>query len=118
MAHTLLEMAQVGKFSNYKVYIYGGEGPIPHLHFFTVDNKISGCIRLDKPEYFVHGNHSDKLNHSDKKKFVEWISSNETPFKKFSADLTVYRYIVITWNENNENYRIDEDIEMPDYTQL
>lgn len=115
--HTLLEMAQIGSFSGYKVCIYGGEGPIPHLHFKDSERKISGCIRLDRPEYFIHNNHRSKLNSKEKTKFIQWINSNETPFKKFAENLTVYQYAVILWNENNENYKMEE-IPIPDYSQL
>ena len=53
--HSLLEMAYVGTFDNYHIYVYANEGNIPHFHFRTTDKK-EGCIRIDKPEYFNHGN--------------------------------------------------------------
>ena len=117
-SHTLLEMAQIGKFADYKVSIYGSEGKIPHLHFYTKDKKISGCIRLDISDYFEHGYHKAKLNSKEKKLFVEWINSTETPFKKFVDKLTVWEYACILWNENNSDYPILDTIKMPDYSKL
>lgn len=116
--HSLFEMAQVGKFSSYTVSVYGGEGNIPHFHFYTKDRSTSGCIRIDKAEYFVHGKCKDKLSAQDKRKFIEWITSTETPFKKYTDKLTVWEYIKILWNENNEVYKISDDIPMPDYSLL
>lgn len=116
--HSLLKMAQVGKFSSYTVSVYGGEGNIPHFHFYTKDRSISGCIRIDKAEYFVHGKCKDKLSAQDKKKFVEWIKSTETPFKKYTNELTVWEYIRILWDENNEDCRISDDTLMLDYSLL
>ena len=107
--HKLLEMANIGSFSGYKVSIYGAEGNIPHLHFYTEGKKknIYGCIRLDMPEYFKHGKHKDDLSSKERKAFVTWINSKETPFKRFTDALTVWEYICILWNENNPKYKFD-----------
>ena len=119
--HTLLEIAHVGSFCGYKVSIYGGEGNIPHLHFYTENKKknIYGCIRLDCSEYFDHGKHNARLNSKEKKIFTEWIKSKETPFKKFTDILTVWEYVCILWNENNPNYKFNYDqYTMPNYAEL
>jgi hypothetical protein len=116
--HTLLEMAQVGTFAGYTCSVYGKEGSLPYFHFYTKDKKISGCIRLDAPDYFVHGKHKAKLNSKEKKQLIEWLQSKETPFKKFTDVLTVWEYICILWNENNLDAPMDLNIKMPDYSQL
>ena len=51
------EMARVGNIcDNIQIWIRSNDGGnVPHVHFFTKDLKINGCIKLDKPEYFDHG---------------------------------------------------------------
>lgn len=64
---SLLEMIEIGRFEDWRICVYGKEGPIPHFHFYPpgYSEREGGCIRLDKPEYFNHGTHNYKL---DKKK--------------------------------------------------
>lgn len=115
--HTsLLEMAEVGRFSSYRVSIYGGEGPIPHFHFYNKDPNRGGCIRLDKPEYFVHGNHNEKLSSKERKNMIEWLQSPHKSFGKYG--LTNWHVICIYWDDNNQDYLFDKDAEMPDYILL
>ena len=119
--HQLLEMAYIGTFSGYKVSIFGNEGNIPHLHFYTENKKRNtyGCIRLDKADYFKHGKHKDELNSKERKVFIEWIKSKETPFKRFTDVLIVWEYVCILWNENNPKYMFDyEKVGMPNYDNL
>ena len=112
----LLEMAEVGRFDIYKISIYGGEWPIPHFHFYIDDPNEGGCIRLDKPEYFIHGNHTEKLNSKGRKNLIEWIKSPHKSFGKYG--LTNWQIICIYWDDNNPNYLFNKDAEMPDYTLL
>lgn len=116
--HTLLEMAQVGTFARYTCSVYGKEGSVPHFHFYTRDKKISGCIRLDAPDYFVHGKHKAKLNSKEKKQLIEWLNSFHEGYKKLGVKLTIYSYICILWNDNNQNHLFDTPENMPDYSQL
>lgn len=116
-SHTLLEMANVGKFDIYTCSFYGEEGPVPHFHFYNVSKNIFGCIRLDKPNYFIHGKHKAKLNSKGKKQLIEWLNSKETPFKKFMDKLTVWEYICILWNENNPDNIYNND-KIPNYENL
>lgn len=112
----LLEMAEVGRFDIYKISIYGGEGPIPHFHFYIDDPNKGGCIRLDKPEYFIHGNHTEKLNSKGRKNLIEWIKAPHKSFGKYG--LTNWQVICIYWDDNNPNYLFNKDAEIPDYTLL
>lgn len=116
--HTLLEMAQVGKFADYTCSVYGKEGSVPHFHFYTKDKKISGCIRLDAPDYFVHGKHKSKLSSKERKQLMEWLNSFHEGYKKLGVELTIYSYICILWNDNNQEYLFEAPENMPDYTQL
>lgn len=109
----LTEMARVGKFDNYLVSIYSGEGLIPHFHFYTVDGTKKGCIRLDKAQYFTHGDNTAILNSKEKKNLVEWLKS-----KHKALPITIWEYMVVLWDDNNEDYLMDENIKMPNYENL
>lgn len=111
--HTLLEMARVGKFGECEVAIYGGEGFIPHFHFFDRESNRQGCIRLDKAKYFSHGRKNDRLNSSERKDLVAWLRS---PMRR--VGMSVYEYMLFLWNENNPDFEIDEQMEMPNYLEL
>lgn len=113
---TLVEMAEVGRFDEYKITIYGSEGPIPHFHFETLTEEIKGCIRLDKPEYFSHGPYQDKLNSKDRRRMIEWLKSPHKHFGK--VGYTNWQVICIYWDDNNHDNMFDENTPMPDYEEL
>lgn len=109
----LLEMARVGSVAGYEVSIYGGEGNIPHFHFYTKDREKEGCIRIDRAEYFTHGNKNTKLNSKERKLLVTWLCSNHNVLP-----ITIWEYICILWDDNNPDYVLTDDIKMPDYNTL
>lgn len=117
--HTLEEMARVGSFDDCEVCVFGGEGNIPHFHILNTKTREKCCVRIDCAEYF---NHSDKyklrLNSHDKKDLNNWLDSESNLFKRIGVSISVYRNIVLLWNQNNPQYEIDDDIEKPDYTKL
>lgn len=112
----LLEMAEVGSFLKYRICVYGKEGSYPHFHFYKDDPKTGGCIRLDVPEYSVHGSYTEKLNSKDRKKLVKWLMQPHKSFGKYG--LTNWRIICIYWDDNNPNYLFNKEASMPDYTKL
>lgn len=114
--HLLLEMAEVGRFNQFKITVYGSEGPIPHFHFESLDGKIDGCIRLDKPEYFSHDTHTFKLKRSDRDRLIEWLKQPHKSFGTFG--LSNWQVICIYWDDNNIDYPFNTEAEMPDYTLL
>lgn len=113
MSEILLEFARVGKVDGYNVSIYSKEGPIPHFHFYDDEMKKKGCIRLDKAEYFVHGDNNHKLNSKEVKNLINWMLS-----KHRVLDITIWEYMCILWGDNNPEYLLPEDLVMPDYYQL
>lgn len=112
----LLEMCELGRFDEYKVLIYGSEGPVPHLHFQSTKGGKKGCVRLDKPEYFIHGKYKDRLNSKELKQFIEFLKSPHRLLGK--AGISNWQMIIVYWGDNNPDYRLDIDTQMPDYTQL
>lgn len=80
-----LEMARVGiTEDNLDIIIRTDDpGKIPHFHIIDRNNKDErnneGCIRIDKAEYFSHGNKTTTLNSHQRKQLVKFL--NETPAK-------------------------------------
>ena len=118
MPKPLMEMARVGFFDEYEIYIHTDDpGNIPHFHIWdaeTKGNKYHTCIRIDKPEYFHHTGKEDTLNSKDKKDLVKFLNSKPKN-KRYNTN---WEYLVSMWNDNNSKINVDEDIEMPDYTKL
>lgn len=114
----LYEMARIG-FTNdsYEVYVNTDDpGDIPHFHYRKKTTwEGHTCIRLDKPEYFKHGNKQATLNAKQKKELIEFLNSK--PIKTNRYD-TNWEYLLDTWNINNSNVEISTDTKMPDYTKL
>ena len=118
--HTLLEFANIGTIkNNIEISIYTKEGKIPHLHFYCVQDKRKGCIRLDTAQYFSHGSKCDRLNRKELKEFINWLSEDCHLFKVFNTSVSNYDYMCQLWNENNLDNTFDFDlIDMPNYNQL
>ena len=109
--HPLTEMANIGKFGNYKVIVNGDEGPNPHFHFkYSMKH---GCIMITEPEYFNHGSKQATLNSKEKRELDSFL-------RKISKDgiLTNWQRARNAWNDNNPRWEISNDIEMPDYNEL
>ena len=118
--HLNEDFAAVGKFNSCKVGVYGKEGPIPHFHIERSDGEKC-CIRIDKAEYFNHGDEKKyklKFNSVERKELVNWLCSKSDLYKALDIDLSIYRNIVLLWNQNNPHYTIDLNIEMPNYKEL
>lgn len=118
--HTLNEMALVGTFDGCDVCVYSSEDSIPHFHIKDIQANQECCIRIDKPEYSNHSfRYQMKLNKSDIKDLINWLSSPSRRAKKwFGVDITIYQDICSLWDQNNPDYELNEDIVMPDYTLL
>ena len=118
MPKPLMEMARVGFFDEYEIYIHTDDpGNIPHFHIWdaeTKGNKYHTCIRIDKPEYFHHTGKEDILNSKDKKDLVKFLKSKPKN-KRYD---NYWQILVDEWNRNNSIIEIDPDQEMPDYTKL
>lgn len=113
----LLEMSEIGRFDEYKILVYGSEGPIPHFHFESTKDNKKGCIRLDRPEYFSHGRYQDKLNSKEVKYLIQFLNAPHKFFGKVGYNN--WQIICIYWGDNNPEFQVDLDtIKMPDYSKL
>lgn len=112
----LNEMARVGIIGGYEIYVHTDDpGKIPHFHIWdysTKGEKFHTCIKIEVAEYFNHNGKEDKLNHKLKKELVDFLE------KPYNTYLTNWQLLLIMWNINNSDVKVDEDQEMPDYMTL
>lgn len=119
------EMARIGFMGgNLEVYVWTDDaGKIPHVHVRDSNSQgmnFETCVRLDKPEYFLHGHYTDKMNHKQRKVFADFMRAK--PIKAHFN--TNYEFAVEMWNTNNsstdvtEQYDANGNIIIPDYENL
>ena len=115
----LLEMARVGFFSNFEVWIRTDDpGNIPHFHVWDQNSKgglFHTCVKILEPEYFHHTGKEDVFNSKQKKELIEFL--NAKPLKS-KWHPTNWDFIITVWNANNSKFEVPEDSPIPDYTKL
>lgn len=117
--HLPTEMARIGNVADCEARIYSNEGPIPHFHLVRLQDNAEAIVRIDCAEYFSHDNRkSFVLNSLDKKDLIKWLNSMDDSYKALNIDISVYQNICVLWNQNNPNFKINVNLEMPDYTKL
>lgn len=113
----IMEMASIGDIDSQLTIIIrmNDPGNIPHFHIVdktTLGSKFHTCVKIELAEYFHHTGKEDTLNSKQRKLLVNYLSSTNR------RGLSNWEYLVTTWNYNNSNMNIDEDLPMPDYTKL
>ena len=116
----LVEMASIGlaKLSIGSVYLIvrpNERGLIPHFHVhLKSDGSKFGddiCVRLDEPEYFLHGSHAGTLNSGDCRKLNSFLHDN------YARGMTNWEYLAATWDHDHPEAQIG-DVNCPDYKEL
>lgn len=113
----LYEMARVGNFGEYRIYVYSGERNIAHFHFINRHTGAEGCIKILTNEYYQHGGHNATLNSRERKELVKFLKATS----KQGSAWTNYQAICFAWNICNDNYMLPGDsskIKMPDYENM
>lgn len=115
----LLEMARVGYFSDFEVWIRTDDpGNIPHFHVWDKNSKgglFHACVQILKPEYFHHTGKEDEFNAKQKKELIQFLNSKPLKAKRYKTN---WEFIVTLWNVNNFSMEVPEDLEIPDYALL
>lgn len=111
------EMAQIGDLDNKLIiYVRSNEGGnIPHFHIVdkaTLGSKYHTCVKIESAEYFHHTGKEDVLNSKQRKSLVKFLNSL-TPL-----EVTHWEFLLMTWNTNNSNRKVNMNLSMPDYTNL
>lgn len=91
---------------NFNIVIGENEGHnIPHFHIFDAQSNMCIAIKLDKPEYFIHGKYTYTLNSKEKKLLVNWLNSSKiTKAIKNFEPKNNWENLVFAWNVvNNDN---------------
>ena len=97
---------------NTSVYVYNGEGPIPHFHL--INSKGEACIKITSAEQFNHNNKQKMLlNSKEAKDLNTWLC-----YKSGNNKNNNWKFILLKWNELNPMYKITGNIKMPDYSKL
>lgn len=113
----LFEMAQIGDLDNKLIiYVRSNEGGnIPHFHIVdkqTLGSKFHTCVKIENATYFHHTGKEDVLNSKQRKRLVDFLNSM-TPLEN-----TYWEFLLLTWNINNSNRKVNINQKMPDYTNL
>ena len=122
-------MSRVGTVSmrgaTYEIFVCTNDpGKIPHFHLRDIDDwsKFHTYIRIDKAEYFHHGNKQDILNAKEKKQLNDFMQSiSKKKLRRPGAEpieITNWEYVCILWDDNNSDVEIADDVVQPDYTKL
>lgn len=124
--YQLNEMAQIGLFDQYLLYVYGEakhssaygrEGPVAHFHLLKGNPdspRWETCIKLSSAEYFHHDGKEGILNSKQKKQLIEFLNTANEDLPQ----ITNWQSVVVAWNQNNPRWRIDRDTPLPDYSLL
>lgn len=113
------EMARVGFFDEYEVYVHTDDaGHVPHFHLrdaTTQGRVFDTCIELKTNKYFHHGGHQGILNSGERKDLAKFMESMNPQLK-----MTNYKATCILWNLNNskDNIEITDDMAIPNYRTL
>ena len=120
----LTEMARVGFLDDLEICVYTDDGGnIPNVHIRDVATRgrnFDACVKLESPEYFDHGSHTDTLSTKQKQQLNDFM--NKAPAK--GVFRTNYEKAVYVWNDNNSNrdvefeYYDDGRVIVPDYSTL
>ena len=112
----LLEMASIGNIDNTLCVVIrmNDAGNIPHFHIMdksTLGKKFHTCVKIETPEYFHHTGKVDVLNSKQRKSLVEFLKSSH-------RNGTKWEMLIDLWNINNSTIKVDDNIDMPDYTKI
>lgn len=96
-----------------KISAYGGEREIPHFHVWSKAKNFWCAIKLNTPEYFIHGKYVDILNNTQLKAVVKFLKSTCAE-KESEKGETNWDFLKCDWNSTSRiNYCTVET--MPDY---
>lgn len=100
---------------NFIVAVGCDEGTVPHFHVFWNEIDMKGwrngaCLMFTENAYYDYSNNRKTLNRKDLIALVSKLKENRKDIK-----ITNWEYLIMLWNDNNEDYEIPMDTEVPDY---
>ena len=114
----LWEMAKCGETEDGLVLIIWTNDPgwIPHFHILNNSNPkkatFDACLKIETPEYFKHGHHTDILNSKQMKHVIKLLNTI------IPTGITRWQHLISNWNDNNSEQTVPYDLPIPDYMSL
>ena len=115
------EEKNIVKHNGYQIYVYGKEGATPHFHFIRgsyPNPEWNSCIKIEKAEYFLHGNCDHVLIRKEKTILMELLKmKNKDP----EVNGSNWDKIIDEWNATAEmkNYKkLPYNLKMHNYMYL
>ena len=114
------EMAQAGTFKStpksgkITLFVRMRERDIAHFHFYRGkvpdSGKGGGCLMLKDNMYYDHETHTDTLTEKELISLVKFLNSSHK-----GLGVTMWKYIINLWNDNNPRYKVPGNLNMPNY---
>lgn len=95
-------------------------GGKPHAHI-NLGNQYISCIRLDEPEYFLHGPYRKELDSKTKRRLIKFLKSEYNGDEHDGLPdepITNWEYLAYKWNSSEPVKYVDIDKGIPDYSKL
>ncbi len=105
-----LSTVNVSKLGKLKIYVYGAEGKIPHMHLFNRSIDFEACLMLYEAKYFIHGNKNGTFNSKQLRLIDEFLRSNYV-----DSPLTNWQVACIMWDGANNDHKFRYTNKQPDY---
>lgn len=96
-----------------KIYVYSGEGTIPHFHIISNDG-FECCICIYEALYFNHGSKQSRLNSKQRKILDDWMGDPSLTNSK----LTNWEAIDFAWRIGNGDNYVSKNKKKPDYSNM
>ena len=115
----IIDEASINYNTKIRVEIRPKEGEnIPHVHIIDPQNNKNGdiCVRLDKSEYFIHGEHKGKFDSPNAKKAFH--KAMMKPKKKGDYNGTTWGFLCQEWNRSHKDNPRLFPKEIPDYSTI
>ena len=93
------------------------EGPIPHAHI-NKGREPYTCIRLDIPEYFLHGQYRKTFSEQGNGKLKKVLDTFMRERCSKDDGMTNWEYLCNEWNKGNPIQMVDVAKGQPDYKLL
>lgn len=113
----LCEQASIGYTEdNYGVFVSRDNGEdTPHFFYTAEDCTLFfSNICITKPEYYCYDGGLQYLNSKQKEKLIRFLQEPDD----IEPRKTRWQVLLIEWNRNNPNCKVDINLKMPDYMKL
>lgn len=100
-----------GRHKTVKIYVYGGEGPVPHFHIISKEKHQGNkqlpaiCVCIFEAKYFIHSKNNTSLNgtfdSNSEAKAIDKYLRNKYKANGVDFGITLWQHMVNLWFEKN-----------------